>query len=223
MEEATRTLLVTNFPKTVSHAEILRLCKSHGDVREHFIMGNKHSVFFVSFFDVRDAVKAQKALSEKFAVKFTISTREIPKGSDACTEEKNQGSVTYSGSEEIPCESSETFSSAKNAREFTVRFYDSRKACKFVSEIKSSFPRANPKFVWDNDLRRRITLLKAAEEIVKSAPGGFYRGIDEEAPQKRAPPAERAKRVKVSGNWMLALFDRFILENAANISLESKK
>lgn len=232
-EQATRTILITNFSKDISHSDILRTCKMCGDVKEHFVMNNRHSVFFVSFYDLRSATKAHKSLASnekhRFVVKYAISLREIPKGSDTCSEEKNQGSVAYSASEEIdPEDSKEVLDISKKGKEITVQFFDSREAIKFLNKIKESNPRAAPRIVWDNDLRKRIKILKESEEIVKNAPGGFFKGVgDEEHPQKRAflakEPTEIKKKVKLSvNNWMVAVFDRFIIENADDIANDIK-
>lgn len=229
-EQVTRTLLITNFPKTILHENLLQMCKSFGEVKEHFIMNNKHSVFFVSFYDLRASKRAYTALTNdknKFVVRYAISLREIPKGSDSCSEEKNQGTVTYTANDEQDIENqAEIIERIKKGKEHTVRFYDSREALKFLSHLKSTQPRSSPKIAWDNDLRKRITLLKAAEEIVKNAPPGFFKGVAEaETSQKRphasmSPGPEKKKRVKLSTNWMLALFDSFISENAERIALE---
>ncbi|KAI5190551.1 hypothetical protein NEMIN01_1089 [Nematocida minor] len=225
----TRTILITNFSKNISHSDLLRTCKTYGEVKEHFIMNNKHSVFFVCFYDLRSAQKAYSSLVDdknKFTVKYAISLKEIPKGSDSCSEDKNQGSVTYTASEEIKAENENEVSDVvKKGKEITAKFYDSREALKYLEAIKASHPRASPKIVWDNDLRKRITLLKAAEEIVKNAPQGFFKGIvDDEKPQKRhinpVVDTEAKKKVKISTNWMIAEFDKFIMDNADEIAAE---
>ncbi|EHY66046.1 hypothetical protein NERG_00742 [Nematocida ausubeli] len=227
-EHTTRTILITDFPKNIAHAHLLRICKTVGAVKEHFVMNNKHSVFFVSFYDLRTTKKAKDVLSgEKngFTVKYAISQREIPKGSDSCTEDKNQGSVVYMANEAVePENQEEVIDSIKKGKEHTVRFYNSKEALKFLNSLKTEHPRSQPKIVWDNDLRKRITLLKAAEEIVKAAPAGFFKGVSAtEQPMKRqmeqenGPGTETMKRTKMSTNWMLALFDSFITENADRI------
>ncbi|OAG32600.1 hypothetical protein NEIG_02632 [Nematocida sp. ERTm5] len=227
-ENITRTILITNFPKTVSHSDLLRICKSAGPVREHFVMNSKHSVFFVSFYDLRAAQKAHALLTgekNNFVVKYTISQREVPKGADSCTEDKNQGTVVYMAAEEFrPVQESDVIDSIKKGKENIIRFYDSREALKFLNMLKAEQPRSSPKMAWDNDLRKRITFLKTAEEIVKNAPGGFFKGIgDEDQPMKRrmgepaGASADTKKKIKLSTNWMLELFDSFIANNADEI------
>lgn len=231
-ENTTRTILITNFPKEVSHSEILRMCKEAGDVKEHFVMNNRHSVFFVSFYDIRSAKKAYSSIagSEKtrFVVKYAISLREIPKGSDTCSEDKNQGTVVYSGPEEIkPEKSSEIYDISKKGKEISVKFYDTREAVKYMNTIKETSPRSNPRIAWDNDLRKRIRILKESEEIVKNAPVGFFKGIGEEEPQKRpfsqkTPEIKKKVKLSTTNNWMLSLFDRFIADNSEEIANDLK-
>lgn len=219
-DDATRTLLVTGFAKTTSHHEILDICRRCGEVREYFTLQNKYSVLFLSFYDISAAEKAAAVLAssptEKFLVKYSIAKCEIPKGTDACTEEKHQGSVSFIPAEEIVFDSLQVRDKQTKNNELVLHFFDSRHALKFFGYLSSNFPRSSPRLVWDNDLRRRRQLLQEAEDIVKHAPLGYFKGGTNE-PVKRAAPVETRKKLK-GGNWMLSLFDKYIANKAQEIA-----
>ncbi|KAI5186090.1 hypothetical protein NEHOM01_1272 [Nematocida homosporus] len=224
--DITRTLLLTNFSKSKSHQDLLSICQKAGEVKEHFTMHNKYSVLFVVFYDLQAAVRAKEELSSldsSIVIKFSIARCEIPKGSDACTEEKNQGSVSYLGTTEyMPDNPQEISKQTKKGNETVLLFHDSRCALKFLQYLKTSHPRAGAKLCWDNDLRKRRNLLLEAEEVVKNAPPGFTKPSPEE-PSKRSFPGhdrepETRKRAKSTSNWMLALFDKYIIDNAAKVA-----
>ncbi|OAG31419.1 hypothetical protein NEDG_01946 [Nematocida displodere] len=215
-EEVTRTLVISNFHRSMPAKEVASICKSAGEVKEHFILQNKDSVLFVAFFDLRASEQAFEALSKKkVSVKYTISTCEAPRGSDICTEETNQGTLVYtSASSLVPNEASIYARSSKNADTF-LRFYDSRDALAHLSALKKSHPKANPHLAWDNDLRKRRNMLLEAEEIVRNAP---FQVVPRQEEAKRSMAPETRKKAKVSTNWMLALFDKYIIEHATEIS-----
>ncbi|KAI5192077.1 hypothetical protein NECID01_1786 [Nematocida sp. AWRm77] len=222
-EEPTRTLLVTNFSRERAHAEILDVCKQCGEIREHFIMQNKPSVLFVSFYDIRGAEKAFSALrsskAESYTVKYSLSMCEIPKGTDACTEEKHQGSLSFVPGKDVQVDQAQIKSQAKRNNELCMCFYDSRAALKFFSHLLQHVPGSSPRLLWDNDLRKRRQLLLEAEEIVKNAPIGQHRPLNESS--KRAAVSETRKRPKSTrSNWMLSLFDRYIASKAREIAKE---
>ncbi|KAI5180024.1 hypothetical protein NEOKW01_0353 [Nematocida sp. AWRm80] len=224
--EVTRTLLVTNFPRTVQHKEIIELCKRHGEIRNYFTMHDKDAVLFITFYNIKSAEDAYIVLltDKKYSlqVKYSIWNKEIPKGSDTCSEDKNQGSIAYTSSEEYPPENpKDVYESLQTGKERTIRFYDSRKALEHYKYLKKTYPRSNPRFIWDNDLRKRRTLLQAAEEIVKHTPIDFYshnnKDILSPTPKRRTLSTESNKKVKQS-NWLLSLFDKYIIDNAAEIA-----
>jgi len=218
-EESTRTILVTDFPKNVSHAEILKMCRDFGEVRDHYTMQSKSSVLFISFYDIRSAEKAAKAVgsapNESFKVKYSIAMCEVPKGTDACTEDKNQGSVCFAPNPDIAIDSEKVWKREKRGSEQVVQFYDTRDAVKFFEELRRDFPRSNPRLVWDNDLRKRRSMLQEAEEVVKNASVGFYSAgapAVQESAKRAAKPHDQRKKAKTL-HWMVSLFDRYISDH----------
>lgn len=221
-EEITRTILVSNFAKNATPKDILAICNKMGEVREHYTMQNKGSVLFVSFFDIRAAEKACAELRQKkegYLVKYTINRNEIPSGTDECTEEKHQGSISYvsSGQNLLPANAASVYDKADANGVSILRFYDTRDALKHLGSLKKTRPQTSPKCVWDRDLRARRKLLLEAEEVLKSATIGNIRSSSD---AKRTAPTEDSdrKRQKKGGNWMLILFDQFIATHSLEVS-----
>jgi RNA recognition motif-containing protein len=217
----TRTLLVTGFPRGTTHDDILRLCREEGEVREHFVINNKYSVLFVVFYDLRDSEKACKRLSREdmggkpMEIKYTINKTEVPRGGDTCDENKGQGRVVARDTEkteEILAGSGSVKRIEKRGSEVSAEFYDSRDASAALVRLQREGIDARPG--WDHGLRERRAMFSEADEIVRNAVHGYFKGAAGE--EKRHVPAESRKRHK-ENHWMVSLFDEFLRENSRDL------
>lgn len=232
-QQPTRTLLTTNFPRGTSHDSILALCKAEGAVREHFVMHSKYSVFFVGFYDLRASEMAYKKLQseeiggKRLAVKYTIGRAEVPRGNDACDETKGQGTVIVEKAseraEKILREEGDLKDLESRHGGLVANFYDSRRAASAVSRLRRE-GETEARIAWDHDLRRRREMFSEAEEVVKNAMHGYFKGVSSsDDPREKRPgpgPTEQRKRPRTETNWMVSLFDRFIKENSREIARE---
>lgn len=221
--EITRTLLVSNMQDT-SADEVLQKCRECGDVKEHYFLHKKTSVIFITFYDLRSASKAKDLISREIkgvSAMYSIARCEVPKGSDICTEEANQGTISYiSGEDHTEKIQSQICDRKKRNNENIITFYDSRDAIEFLKTIQSTYPRAEARFCWDNDLRKRRNMWLTAENIVKTAPIIAFKssGVKEEAVKRSFGAGEPRKKIKSTVNWMLSLFDKYIADNSAEIA-----
>jgi hypothetical protein len=186
MKEArapTRTLLVTGFPRGTAHDDLLRICREEGEVREHFVLNSKYSVLFIVFYDLRASEKAYARLSREdvggkpMQIKYTISKAEVPRGGDACDENKGQGRVIArdaARTEEILQSSGPIRRIERRGAEVSAEFYDSRDASTALSRLQKK--KIEARAAWDYGLRERREIFSEADEIVRNAVHGYFKG-----------------------------------------------
>lgn len=229
----TRTLLITNFPRGTPHDELIDACLSIGPIRETFVLHNKYSVLFVGFYDVRDSEKAYSKLRKmevsgsKLSVRYAIGRAEVPKGRDVCDKFKEQGTIAIKkGSEDEimnTIKQEETESVTNTETEIIAKFYDIRAVQRVVDRLNTEV-----RYLWDNDLRRRRNMYSEAEETVKTAVHGYFKGSTSSS--SSFPPTSSAfssaspmhddkkdKRRPKESNFFISLFDRFIRDNIDEI------
>lgn len=213
-QNQTRTLLITNIPKDVSHVTVRNLLNTFGEIKEIYTIKHIKNILFVLYYDIRHAIAAKEYLSNNLISSdvstynltpyYTVSKYEIPVDLDICDEQKNQGTVILiSRGLTAPITESEIkelfmgYGEIKAIREYKpfqkfIIFYDSRSAVKAVCELSNTEYKEgniNLRFMWDHGVKTRWESIKETDLILKSLP------IEESAEDE-----ENLKKIRVEKN-----------------------
>lgn len=224
----TRTLLVTGFANEKHQTAFKSYCTNTYDVMETYTINNSFKLLFLTFYDLREAIKLYNERYDNLNYVYTISKYEIPRENERCDDTKHQSTLLFIFRKfTVPINDSELLHQisgiadvikvrmSKNYQK-CIEFYNSKQAKLIRSKFSDGrYGQGELQLKWQFDLEpeARFELIKKTDAILKNL-------LDMPPQRKGSEIIEDARKTRLEKNKKheyVKLFDKFIASHLDEI------